>query len=258
MVIDNDDGKFYDGKGVVDDGLKGLMKKSAAKLNPQNNNNETFYDRMDIIDKGLSHLTEGSMKANTKKMTQQQKQQNDVDRFAPPLPVLGIYRMEDDVLELEKATEQSSCYDLRAYIPQGSSVKVWNLNNKKRDVYSKMTSHLETTAIVLEPQDRALIPTGIQMDIPKGYSFRIHPRSGESLKRGIKLNNSEGVIDSDYINPVYISLYNTSGARVYIEHQSRVAQGELQLDTQNTIRRMRKPPKQKTSRSGGLGHTGNK
>lgn len=210
-------------------------------------------------------ITDGSTRSSVKKsrktsrhITQQQKQQIEADKIQPKLPDLGIYKMEKDVMDLEKATVQSSCYDMRSYIPQGSSVKVYNLNNKKRDVYSKVSSQMETFGIVLEPQDRALIPTGIQMDIPIGYSFRIHPRSGESWKRGIKLNNSEGVIDSSYYQQVYISLYNNSGARVYIEHQSRIAQGELKLDVKHTIRRMRKPPTQTDSRTGGFGSTGSK
>ena len=180
----------------------------------------------------------------------------------PPLPIkselpdLGIFLMFKDVKPMLYATNQSACYDLSAYLPESQAIKVWNLNNKKRDVYCKKVPHLETECIVLEPQDRALVPTGIQMDIPVGYSFRLHPRSGLSLKEGIKLNNSEGIIDSDYYHQVYVSIHNNSGARVYIQNGDRVAQGELQLTVKHTIRKMRKSPQQTTNRVGGLGSTG--
>lgn len=175
------------------------------------------------------------------------------------LPDLGIYLMFKDVKPMEYATNQSACYDLSAYLPEGKAINVWNLNNRKRDVYCKKlpnNPHLETECIVLEPQDRALVPTGIQMDIPVGYSFRLHPRSGLSLKEGIKLNNSEGIIDSDYYHQVYVSIHNNSGARVYIQNGDRIAQGELQLTVKHTIRKMRKSPQQTTDRVGGLGSTG--
>jgi len=172
------------------------------------------------------------------------------------LPELGIFLMFKDVKPMEYATNQSACYDLSAYLPEGKAINVWNLNNRKRDVYCKNLQHIETECIVLEPQDRALVPTGIQMDIPVGYSFRLHPRSGLSLKEGIKLNNSEGIIDSDYYHQVYVSIHNNSGARVYIQNGDRIAQGELQLTIKHTVRKMRKPPQQTTNRTGGLGSTG--
>lgn len=210
-------------------------------------------------------LTEGSTKTNIKN-----KKDNKTRPVSPPpmpnvlppkkleVPSLGVYKIEKDVKDLGKSTHNSSCYDLRAYIPLGSSVKVWNLNNRVRKVYSKMSSNNDEACIVLEPQDRALIPTGIHIDIPLEHSFRIHPRSGLSLTQGLKLNNSEGIIDNDYVEQVYMSLFNASGARIYIEHQDRVAQGELVKDIKNTVRKLRKKPKQKTNRTGGIGHTGTK
>jgi len=172
------------------------------------------------------------------------------------LPELGIFLMFEDSKPMEYATNQSACYDIKAYLPDSKPINVWNLNNKKRSVYCKQVSHLETSCVILEPGDRALVPTGIQMDIPVGYSFRIHPRSGISLKEGIKLNNCEGIIDSDYFNQVYVSIHNSSGARVYIQNADRIAQGELQLTVKHRIRKMRKEPTQTTDRVGGLGHTG--
>lgn len=237
----------------------------------------------DGLEKGtldrLINLTEGTTKTQVKKMSNNKKpkgnppspkvgfKEEPIDKLLRRIekleslfitPEMGIYKMDKDVLDLKRATDRASCYDLRAFIPIGSITKVWNLNNKVRNVYSKITSNKENECIVLEPQDRALIPTGIQMDISENHSFRLHPRSGLSLKQGIKLNNSEGVIDNDYVNQLYISVFNASGARVYIEHQDRIAQGEFVKDIDVKIRKMRKEPKKKTDRAGGIGHTGTK
>jgi len=208
----------------------------------------------------IGNLTEGTTKSNSKKQSRVSR-----PKSAPPsptpiekLPSLGIFEMFEDVKSMERATKNSACYDISSYLPKGKAINVWNLNNRKRDVYCKNVSHLETECIVLEPQDRALIPTGVQLDIPLNYSFRLHPRSGLSLKEGIKLNNSEGIIDSDYYQQVYVSVFNSSGARVYIENGDRIAQGELQLSVVHTTRKMRKPPQQKTDRVGGIGSTGKK
>ena len=52
--------------------------------------------------------------------------------------------------------------------------------------------------VVLQPGDRALIPTGIKMALPDGYEAQIRPRSGLAYKHGITVLNSPGTIDADY------------------------------------------------------------
>jgi dUTP pyrophosphatase len=78
--------------------------------------------------------------------------------------------------------------------------------------------------VVLQPGERALIPTGLRMAIPAGYEVQVRPRSGLALKHGITLPNSPGTIDSDYRGPVGVIVQN-SGEEVFeITHGMRIAQ----------------------------------
>jgi dUTP pyrophosphatase len=94
------------------------------------------------------------------------------------------------------------------------------------------------------------------MDIPERFSVRIHPRSGLALKSGITLINCEGVIDSDYVEPTYITLLNLSDSIVEIKDGDRVAQGELVRSETYEIEEMTDRPEPKSSRKGGFGSTG--
>ncbi|MEM6565283.1 MAG: dUTP diphosphatase, partial [Pseudomonadota bacterium] len=71
---------------------------------------------------------------------------------------------------------------------------------------------------------RALVPTGLSMEIPQGYEIQIRPRSGLALKHGIALVNSPGTIDSDYRGEIGIILLNTGKDGFEVSHGLRVAQ----------------------------------
>lgn len=76
----------------------------------------------------------------------------------------------------------------------------------------------------LEPGERALIPTGLAMAIPKGFEVQVRPRSGLALKHGIALVNSPGTIDCDYRGEVGVILLNTSDQPFDVTHGMRIAQ----------------------------------
>ncbi|MBX7149724.1 dUTP diphosphatase [bacterium] len=78
--------------------------------------------------------------------------------------------------------------------------------------------------VILEPGQRALIPTGLSFEIPLGYEVQIRPRSGLALKKGISMVNTPGTIDSDYRGEVGVILINLGQESVTIEHGERVAQ----------------------------------
>src|SRR5690554_1818831 len=67
-----------------------------------------------------------------------------------------------------------------------------------------------TEPIVIEPMERALIPTGLFMELPIGYEAQVRPRSGLALKKGITCLNSPGTIDADYRGEVGVILANLS------------------------------------------------
>ena len=79
-------------------------------------------------------------------------------------------------------------------------------------------------ALVLEPGARALVPTGLRLEIPEGYEVQVRPRSGLALKHGITLPNSPGTIDSDYRGPLGVILMNAGEAAFTVEHGARIAQ----------------------------------
>ena len=78
--------------------------------------------------------------------------------------------------------------------------------------------------VVLQPGDRALIPTGIKMALPEGYEAQIRPRSGLAYKHGITVLNSPGTIDADYRGDVGVLLINHGREAFTVENGMRVAQ----------------------------------
>ncbi|MCC6599281.1 MAG: dUTP diphosphatase [Crocinitomicaceae bacterium] len=78
--------------------------------------------------------------------------------------------------------------------------------------------------IVLSPLQRALIPTGIFIELEPGTEAQIRPRSGLALKKGITVLNSPGTIDADYRGEIGILLINLSDRPVTIENGERIAQ----------------------------------
>lgn len=78
--------------------------------------------------------------------------------------------------------------------------------------------------LILPSGGRALIPTGLSLEIPLGYEVQLRPRSGLALKHGITLPNSPGTIDSDYRGPLGVILLNTGREEFHVGHGDRIAQ----------------------------------
>lgn len=78
--------------------------------------------------------------------------------------------------------------------------------------------------LTLKKGDTALIPTGIAIAVPEGYAAFIHSRSGLSIKRGICLLNSVGVIDSDYRGEICVGVIKATDEPYTIEPNERIAQ----------------------------------
>ena len=78
--------------------------------------------------------------------------------------------------------------------------------------------------IIVAPQERVAIPTGLKMAIPHGYEVQIRPRSGLAFKHGLTVANAPGTIDSDYRGEVKILLINLGTEPVEISPGMRVAQ----------------------------------
>lgn len=78
--------------------------------------------------------------------------------------------------------------------------------------------------ILLSPGQRALVPTGLILDIPPGWEVQVRPRSGLALRHGLTLVNTPGTIDSDYRGPVGVIVINLGDAPYHLRHGERIAQ----------------------------------
>jgi dUTP pyrophosphatase len=78
--------------------------------------------------------------------------------------------------------------------------------------------------VVLQPGERAAIPTGLTLALPHGYEGQVRPRSGFALREGVTALNSPGTIDADYRGEVKVILINHGGGAVTIARGDRIAQ----------------------------------
>lgn len=78
--------------------------------------------------------------------------------------------------------------------------------------------------IVLQPLERVLVPTGLYLQLPRGYECQIRPRSGLALKHGITIANAPGTVDSDYRGEVGIIVINLSKEPFVINDGERICQ----------------------------------
>lgn len=82
----------------------------------------------------------------------------------------------------------------------------------------------EDEAITLAPMARALVPTGLVMEIPAGYEGQVRPRSGLAAKHGVTVLNSPGTIDADYRGEVKVILINLGAEPFVVRRGERIAQ----------------------------------
>ena len=109
--------------------------------------------------------------------------------------------------------------------------------------------------MTIEPGDRALVPTGLFMEIPAGNEVQIRARSGLAIKKGIGLVNGIGTIDSDYRGEVKIALINWGKEPFVIENGDRVAQMVVASYVKAGIEAVDELSETERG-AGGFGHTG--
>lgn len=78
--------------------------------------------------------------------------------------------------------------------------------------------------LVLNPLERALVPTGLFIELPDGYEAQIRSRSGLAVNQGVIVLNSPGTVDSDYRGEIKVILVNLSNQPFTIQHGDRIAQ----------------------------------
>ena len=78
--------------------------------------------------------------------------------------------------------------------------------------------------VIINPGDKAIIPTGFSLSIPEGYEVQIRPRSGLAAKKGITVLNTPGTIDSDYRGEIKVILINFDKNKFTVKNGERIAQ----------------------------------
>lgn len=109
--------------------------------------------------------------------------------------------------------------------------------------------------ITLQPLQRAVIPTGLYIELPPGFEAQIRPRSGLAAKHGITVLNTPGTIDADYRGEIKVILINLSNEPYVINDGDRIAQ--MIIARYETIQLEEVTELTDTTRGkGGFGHTG--
>ncbi len=111
--------------------------------------------------------------------------------------------------------------------------------------------------IKLKPLERALVPTGLYLEIPAGYEVQVRPRSGLAIKKGITVLNSPGTVDADYRGELRVILVNLGNEDFIVERGERIAQivlaahGRMEWEEVETL-------EESLRGEGGFGSTGTK
>ena len=109
--------------------------------------------------------------------------------------------------------------------------------------------------VVIAPLERAMIPTGLFIELPEGYEAQIRPRSGLAAKFGITVLNTPGTIDADYRGEIKVPLINYGEEPFTVNSGDRIAQ--LVIAKYEKIEWLEQNRLPKTERGdGGFGHTG--
>ena len=129
----------------------------------------------------------------------------------------------------EYATPGSAGMDVRAFLPE--------------------------KPVVLGPLERALVPTGLYIQLPHGYECQIRPRSGLTIKHGISLVNTPGTVDSDYRGEIGVILVNLSNEPFTVNDGERICQMVITRYTRVDWERVERIDETERGK-GGFGHTG--
>jgi dUTP pyrophosphatase len=140
-------------------------------------------------------------------------------------------------------------------------IKVVNLGHQPLPTYAtEESAGMDLRAnldgpIVLHPMERRLIPTGLCIELPRGFEAQIRPRSGLALKHGVTILNTPGTIDSDYRGELKVLLVNFSTEDFVVNDGERIAQ--MVIARHETACFEEVDVLDETERgTGGYGHTG--
>lgn len=166
---------------------------------------------------------------------------------------LELFKVCDKAQLPQRATEQASCYDIQSCL-HGEIAVYYKGGKGVKSIDEDDDSGVQR--IVVRPRERVAVPTGFILNIPEGYEVKLYARSGLSLKNGISLSNSVGVIDCDYKDELYVTVINNSDDVFILKDGMRIAQFEMVKKSPFDIAETTTKPVATTDRKGGLGSTG--
>jgi dUTP pyrophosphatase len=140
-------------------------------------------------------------------------------------------------------------------------VKVVNASGRELPAYATpLSAGMDLRAaldapVELKPLERALVPTGLYLQIPVGYEAQVRPRSGLAAKHGITVLNTPGTIDADYRGEIKVILVNLSNQPFTIEPGERIAQMVFARCEQATLEAVEALDETQRG-AGGFGSTG--
>jgi dUTP pyrophosphatase len=146
---------------------------------------------------------------------------------------------------------------------EGLNVKIINQSKHNLPAYETIHSagmdlraNLDVD-FTMKPLSRAIIPTGLFIELPEGYEAQIRPRSGLAAKTGVTVLNTPGTIDADYRGEIKIILVNLSETEFVIKDGERIAQ--MIVSKHERVKWTQTSELAESDRgAGGFGHTGNK
>ena len=140
-------------------------------------------------------------------------------------------------------------------------VRIVNRSNNPLPAYStEMSAGMDLRAFLdqpveMKPLERKLIPTGLFIELPRGFEAQIRPRSGLAIKKGITVLNTPGTIDADYRGEIRVILVNLSQEDFIVENGERICQ--MVIAAHETVEWNLVGELNETERgAGGFGHTG--
>jgi len=140
-------------------------------------------------------------------------------------------------------------------LPHGEGLPAPSYRSEQASGLDLSAALADGDPLILSPGDRALIPTGIVIELPEGFEAQVRPRSGLAHKYGVTVLNSPGTIDADYRGEIKVLLINLSNESVTIKRGDRIAQLVIAPILMVTLKRARSLAT--TGRgSGGFGSTG--
>ena len=158
--------------------------------------------------------------------------------------------LHPDVAVPTRATAHSAGYDLAAYLTD-RTVRIF-LHGA---VTERRTEVRDGRAVlVLQPEERALVPLGFRARLPVGVEAQVRPRSGTSLKTDIVIANAPGTIDADYPDEWCVPVRHGGTRELVIAHGERIAQ--MVLARHEVLDFILGAVQATTDRTGGFGSTG--